>query len=196
MGFIVLICIVAGSYYLGATNRLGLFTQKVKPAPTITVPIPTFAPSPTPDPTVSWKTYSGTGYSFRYPGTWTKQDIPYGTNLYDPATGSPTGNGGSILYKNNLFVTFISTDQSIKTYIDAIQAKQIPALAGDFQRKSIMLNNAEMEAYHQGGEGTVGWYIPFSDGTQIIDFGPMAIDPSSESAELQIVKTFKFTQQP
>lgn len=149
--------------------------------------------------TANWQVYQAHGFSLKYPTTWTYKEYasqPASTFFYDPSTASHTGNGGSILYGSNLMVVRIpsSTGQTVKNYIDTIQAQQIPALASDFQRKTIVLNSVSLEVYHIGGEGSVGWYIPFSRGNGFDVFGPLTTDPTQDSIELQIVKTFKITQ--
>lgn len=146
----------------------------------------------------NWKTYSGNGFNFKYPNTWvTPANTPNSTQyvwFVDPATGTHTGNGGGLIYGDSIMATVTQTSESVESYVDNIKLKQISALANEFQTKAISLNGQEAVVYHQGGEGSVGWYIPFANGKQIVDFGPLGTDPAQNSIELQIIQTFKFSQ--
>lgn len=185
---LVLIGLGVGSYYILSQKRATPHVAKV-------VPTPTAQPTPTPDPTANWQTYVGDGFSFMYPKNWVMKKntfAPYDTYFYDPTTASASGNGGGTTYKDNLDVTTVVSTQTIDAYITSMKSKQSLALAKDFQTKQISFNDKQVSVYYQGGEGTAGWYVPFSNGNKIVIFGPLATDPSQDSIALQILKTFKF----
>jgi len=145
-----------------------------------------------------WKTYTGSDFSFSYPNTWitpknSSNNPPY-IYFVDPSSGSNTGNGGGLIYGQFIQLSLHKTTQTVDQYITTVKNNQITALVSDFKTKTITLIGQTAQAYYQEGEGTVGWYIPLSNGNEIVDFGPLSIDPSQDSTELQIVKTFTFAK--
>ena len=67
VGLVIVAAIAGGSYYFGKSQvskpQNPVVTSQT-PQPTI---IPVASPSATPDETTNWKTYTSTGYAFKYP---------------------------------------------------------------------------------------------------------------------------------
>ncbi len=198
-GVMIVLGLTSGAYYLGTKqqNSSLKLNEKTKSAGETVTIITTPTLTPTPNPTANWQTYNLHGFSLRYPQAWIVKEERYNPLqifFYNPSTAIRGGNGGNdIIYPDSLQVTAAPgvAGETIQEWIDGVSSK---ALKDQFQRKTIMLNGEQIEVYHVGGEGIEGWYIPFTKGQGFEILGPLAVDPEQDSLELEIVKTFKFTQ--
>lgn len=71
---VILVLLLGGVYILGKNNSI---KQSNQPS-TVTK---TTTPTPTPNPTANWKTYTGNGFSFRYPTDWKVVKVPTTQNI-------------------------------------------------------------------------------------------------------------------
>lgn len=96
-----LILIAGGGTYFVLNSK-----SKPKPAPIVFQAAPTSTPTPTVDPTASWKTYTDTIISFKYPNSWVFKSPPvlnassYNISSPDQKYGGEGGAliSGAILY--------------------------------------------------------------------------------------------------
>lgn len=134
------------------------------------------APSPTPDPTAEWKTYTGTGFSFKYPEDLilTEENSTENTYIYLKKSGST-------------YFTLEILNQKSKTLIEAQETeKQIEYNGNNW----ILHKSSNYCDAGNCGDLAQGYTLRINDiiYTLLIDKG------NKEIAE-QILSTFKFTDQ-
>jgi hypothetical protein len=133
------------------------------------------------------KVYIGKDFTFTYPNNWLTDNA----QVYDPLTAYKGSNGGNtILYRGQLWFSEYPTEQSLDQYIDQYYGNQ-----QGFKSKNITLNKLQAESfYNPVGEGTAGWYVGFSNGKNIVLFGPEEQDITQDPTLKTIVDSFIFTK--
>lgn len=156
--------------------------------PQPTTPQATTIPSSTQtlDSTAKWKIYTGKNFNFKYPSTWLTDN----NQIYDPSTMFKGGNGGGVvMYKTQLWFTEVDSKQTLEQYITQYYGNQT-----GFKMNDITVNGLKAKSFYNPiGEGTFGWYIAFSSGSNIFLFGPKDEEINQNQIFNQILSTFKFT---
>jgi len=133
------------------------------------------------------KTYTGKDFTFTYPNNWLTDN----TQVYDPLTAYRGGNGGNtILYRGQLWFSEHPTEQSLDQYITQYYGNQ-----QGFKSNTVTVSNLQAESfYNPVGEGTAGWYIGFSNGKNVVLFGPEEQDIVQDPTLNTIINSFSFTR--
>ena len=160
--------------------------QDFKPLPTPALSTATPAPNGA-DETANWKTYTGKDFIFKYPSNWMADN----NQIYDPSTMFKGGNGGNaVMYKRQLWFTEVPSKQTVDKYVNQYYGNQT-----GFKTNDITVNNVHGKSfYNPKGEGTFGWYVAFSNGSNIFLFGPAIQDLTQDELFNQILSTFKFLE--
>lgn len=193
---IVIILVVAGgAYYLGTKNNTSAPSQNSVSATSSPVVSSTPTSSPTANQSTNMTKYSGKDYTFEYPSTW----VVKSGQVYNPATAVKGGNGGNgTYYSQQISFNEMSSSQTIAQYVSGIKNgdSKFPLASGDhpFQQRNLQIDNQSAIVYYDPiGEGTAGWYVIFSNGKNIFQFGPTASDPTTDTTLNSIVSSFKFS---
>ncbi|MDP2692979.1 MAG: hypothetical protein Q8O88_05045, partial [bacterium] len=133
------------------------------------------------------KQYTGKDFTFIYPNNWLTDN----KQVYDPSTMFKGGSGGnSILYKSRLWFAEYPSQQSIEQYIVQHYGNQ-----QGFKSNDIAVNNLNGKSFYNPiGEGTFGWYVGFSNGNNVVLFGPAGQDITQDSTLNTIINSFTFIQ--
>lgn len=170
--------------------------------PTPKAPIQTvMKPTPTPDPTADWKTFTGNGFSYKYPANWQNKANFISNNdmvVFDPASlKSFAENGGGQIQLPTIFFDvqqIITTTQTAKSYADEFtSAVPYNTAGGVLNRESNSASDLQMELFTAEGEGSSGKYLILSNGQKIAVINTSLKSFGDNNIENQILSTFKFT---
>lgn len=154
---VLLFLVGGGAYYLGIQRN-----QSQKVAQTIS----------TPTPTPAWQLYSyGNGYSLSYPTNWTARENIQGQGdvLFYANNSTTIVPTGSIRAFPDRYVYIFKpgTGETAKEYADRITSG--PQYTGrQTFRKTIQIKDLTAEMYKDEGEGSQGYVIAVSRGTNLV----------------------------
>lgn len=183
LGLAVAVLVLMGAFYLG---------QMQKPQSTfVDIPKPSLNPLVNPASSSSadianWKTYTGKNFSFKYPGNWLTDN----NQIYDSSTMFKGGNGGSVvMYKTQLWFTEVDSKLTLDQYIAQYYGNQTSS-----KMNNISVNELKARSFYNPiGEGTPGWYVAFTNGSNIVLFGPQEKDITQDKILNTIINSFNFT---
>lgn len=178
--FVLILAGIAGAYLLGKSNSSqNVYQTEIS------------SPSPTPDPTTNWKTYTGNGFTFKYPSNWLIKtgEMPI-VFVYDPKSQETTPNKYLQVTNIQYLDGGLTPEDSALAY-EASWKKRNPSL--DLHRINTKLNGYDVSVIDAPTEMAIGKNIYIGNGDITVDINTSMNSFDSDDIENQILSTFKFT---